>query len=71
MQREFPTAPIAGVGAVVLDAERRVLLVQRGQPPLLGVLGGGDAGRHIGVGPQRGDGEQAERAGADDGDRGG
>ena len=36
MQREFPTAPIAGVGAVVLDAERRVLLVQRGQPPLLG-----------------------------------
>src|ERR1700733_1634121 len=36
MQREFPTAPIAGVGAVVLDAERRVLLVRRGQPPLLG-----------------------------------
>jgi 8-oxo-dGTP diphosphatase len=36
MQREFPTAPIAGVGAVVLDAEQRVLLVRRGQPPLLG-----------------------------------
>jgi ADP-ribose pyrophosphatase YjhB (NUDIX family) len=36
MQREFPTAPIAGVGAVVLDAELRVLLVRRGQPPLLG-----------------------------------
>ena len=36
MQREFPTAPIAGVGAVVLDTERRVLLVRRGQPPLLG-----------------------------------
>ena len=36
MQREFPTAPIAGVGAVVLDAERRVLLVRRGQAPLLG-----------------------------------
>jgi ADP-ribose pyrophosphatase YjhB (NUDIX family) len=36
MQREFPTAPIAGVGAVVLDAELRVLLVRRGQEPLLG-----------------------------------
>jgi 8-oxo-dGTP diphosphatase len=36
MQREFPTAPIAGVGAVVLDDARRVLLVRRGQEPLLG-----------------------------------
>lgn len=36
MQREFPTAPIAGVGAVVLDAEGRVLLVRRGQEPRLG-----------------------------------
>jgi ADP-ribose pyrophosphatase YjhB (NUDIX family) len=36
MQRQFPTAPIAGVGAVVLDAELRVLLVRRGQEPLLG-----------------------------------
>ena len=36
MQRQFPTAPIAGVGAVVLDAEQRVLLVRRGQEPLLG-----------------------------------
>ncbi len=36
MQREFPAAPIAGVGAVVLDAELRVLLVRRGQEPLLG-----------------------------------
>jgi ADP-ribose pyrophosphatase YjhB (NUDIX family) len=36
MQREFPRAPIAGVGAVVLDAEHRVLLVRRGQEPLLG-----------------------------------
>ena len=36
MQREFPTAPIVGVGAVVLDAEQRVLLVRRGQEPLLG-----------------------------------
>jgi len=36
MQRQFPTAPIAGVGAVVLDTELRVLLVRRGQEPLLG-----------------------------------
>jgi 8-oxo-dGTP diphosphatase len=36
MQRQFPAAPIAGVGAVVLDAELRVLLVRRGQEPLLG-----------------------------------
>ena len=36
MQREFPKAPIAGVGAVVLDDAQRVLLVRRGQEPLLG-----------------------------------
>ena len=36
MQREFPSAPIAGVGAVVLDDARRVLLVRRGQEPLKG-----------------------------------
>jgi 8-oxo-dGTP diphosphatase len=36
MQREFPNAPIAGVGAVVLDVQRRVLLVRRGQEPLMG-----------------------------------
>jgi 8-oxo-dGTP diphosphatase len=36
MQREFPTAPIVGVGAVVLDSEQRILLVRRGQPPLEG-----------------------------------
>ncbi len=36
MQREFPKAPIAGVGAVVLDDVQRVLLVRRGQEPLLG-----------------------------------
>ena len=36
MQREFPKAPIAGVGAVVLDDALRVLLVRRGQEPLLG-----------------------------------
>ena len=36
MQREFPAAPIAGVGAVVLDAENRILLVRRGKAPLAG-----------------------------------
>jgi ADP-ribose pyrophosphatase YjhB (NUDIX family) len=33
--REYPDGPIVGVGAVVLDGER-VLVVQRGQPPLKG-----------------------------------
>ena len=35
MRREYPEAPIVGVGAVVLD-QGRVLLVRRGQPPLQG-----------------------------------
>ena len=33
--REYPSAPRVGVGAVVLDAGR-VLLVRRGKPPLMG-----------------------------------
>ena len=33
--REYPDRPIVGVGAVVVD-EGRVLLVKRGSPPLLG-----------------------------------
>ena len=33
--REYPTVPRVGVGAVVLDAGR-VLLVRRGKPPLTG-----------------------------------
>lgn len=33
--REFPDAPRVGVGVVVLDGER-VLLVKRGRPPLAG-----------------------------------
>jgi ADP-ribose pyrophosphatase YjhB (NUDIX family) len=35
MQREFPVAPLVGVGAVVVD-EARVLLVRRGSEPLKG-----------------------------------
>jgi len=35
IQREFPQAPIVGVGAVVVDGGR-VLLVQRGREPLKG-----------------------------------
>jgi 8-oxo-dGTP diphosphatase len=35
MRREFPESPIVGVGAVVLDGDR-ILLVRRGQPPLEG-----------------------------------
>jgi 8-oxo-dGTP diphosphatase len=35
MQREFPSAPLVGVGAVVVD-EQRVLLVRRGREPLKG-----------------------------------
>jgi 8-oxo-dGTP diphosphatase len=35
VRREYPEAPIVGVGAVVLD-QGRVLLVRRGQAPLKG-----------------------------------
>ena len=35
LQREFPQSPMVGVGAVVVDQER-VLLVQRGHEPLKG-----------------------------------
>jgi 8-oxo-dGTP diphosphatase len=35
MAREFPDNPLVGVGAVIV-ADHRVLLVRRGQPPLLG-----------------------------------
>ncbi len=34
--RSYPASPIVGVGAVVVDAEHRVLLVRRSQPPLAG-----------------------------------
>ena len=35
MQREYPSAPIVGVGAVIIDRDR-VLLVQRGREPMKG-----------------------------------
>lgn len=35
MQREFPEAPLVGVGAVIVD-NGRVLLVRRGTEPMLG-----------------------------------
>lgn len=35
MQREFPSAPLIGVGAVVVH-ENRVLIARRGNPPLKG-----------------------------------
>ncbi len=35
MQREFPSTPLMGVGAVIVEAER-VLLVRRGAEPLKG-----------------------------------
>ena len=34
-EREYPARPIVGVGAVILDGDR-VLLVRRGRPPLKG-----------------------------------
>jgi 8-oxo-dGTP diphosphatase len=35
MKREYPDAPLIGVGAIIIDSGR-VLLVKRGHPPLLG-----------------------------------
>jgi 8-oxo-dGTP diphosphatase len=35
MQREFPTSPLVGVGAVIVD-QGRVLLVRRGREPMMG-----------------------------------
>lgn len=35
MNREYPEVPFIGVGAVIVQDER-VLLIRRGQPPLLG-----------------------------------
>ena len=35
MKREYPDRPIVGVGAVIVD-QGRVLLVKRGSPPMVG-----------------------------------
>ncbi|RPI55226.1 MAG: NUDIX domain-containing protein, partial [Chloroflexi bacterium] len=36
MKREYPEGPIVGVGAIILDA-RRILLVRRGKEPSRGL----------------------------------
>jgi ADP-ribose pyrophosphatase YjhB (NUDIX family) len=36
MRREYPLAPVVGVGAVILDGLDRVLLIRRGNEPLKG-----------------------------------
>jgi 8-oxo-dGTP diphosphatase len=35
MKREYPEAPLVGVGAVIVD-QGRVVVIKRGSPPLLG-----------------------------------
>ena len=35
MKREYPTQPLVGVGAIIIE-EDRVVLVKRGHPPLAG-----------------------------------
>jgi ADP-ribose pyrophosphatase YjhB (NUDIX family) len=35
MKREYPESPLVGVGAVIVN-NKRVLLIRRGTPPLLG-----------------------------------
>jgi 8-oxo-dGTP diphosphatase len=35
MKREYPDSPLVGVGAIIIE-DGRVLLVKRGHPPLLG-----------------------------------
>lgn len=64
-RREYPDRPIVGVGGVVI-AEGRVLLVRRGQPPMLGEwsIPGGmlEAGEPLAEGVRR---ELAEETGLD------
>ena len=36
MQREFPEAPLVGVGGIVVDEQGRVLLIERGNEPMKG-----------------------------------
>ncbi|MGA9043072.1 MAG: NUDIX hydrolase [Terriglobales bacterium] len=35
MKREYPPQPLVGIGAIIIE-DARVLLIKRGQPPLLG-----------------------------------
>lgn len=54
--RHYPTRPIVGVGAIVVEADR-VLLVKRGQPPLAGAWslpgGGVEVGETLTAAVQR------------------
>ena len=56
-QREFPTRPLVGVGAVVVNDRGRVLLIKRGTEPMMGrwSLPGGllDLGESLKEGVQR------------------
>jgi 8-oxo-dGTP diphosphatase len=56
MSREYPQAPIVGVGAVILDGDR-VLLIRRGHEPLQGqwsIPGGAlEVGETLNEGVQR------------------
>jgi ADP-ribose pyrophosphatase YjhB (NUDIX family) len=36
MSRRYPARPLLGVGALIFDDRQRVLLVERGRPPLAG-----------------------------------
>ncbi len=47
-RREYPDRPWVGIGVAVLDAEERVLLVQRGKPPRLGLWSLPGGAQHLG-----------------------
>lgn len=36
IQREYPDRPVIGLGAIIVDDQRRVLLIRRGSEPLQG-----------------------------------
>lgn len=46
--REYPDRPWVGIGMVVFDAEGRVLVVQRGKPPRVGMWSLPGGAQHVG-----------------------